>query len=216
MARWNAPEAMNRMKSVFTGPYLVVTVVPSISGSRSRCTPSRETSPPRKPPSLRAHTLSISSRNTMPFCSACATASLVTCSVSSSCSDSSLVSAARASATLMRRDFWGRPIIPFIISPRLIIWPGGMPGMSRLPTGELPVSATCTSTSLSSSSPARSMRRNLARVSPPAPSPTSAVTSLSSACNSALACTPLREDSFSMVMLTSTRSRTMLSTSRPT
>ena len=29
------------MWSVFTGPYLVETVVPSISGSRSRCTPSR-------------------------------------------------------------------------------------------------------------------------------------------------------------------------------
>ena len=29
------------MWSVFTGPYLVATVVPSISGSRSRCTPSR-------------------------------------------------------------------------------------------------------------------------------------------------------------------------------
>ena len=41
---WNAPEAMNRMWSVFTAPCLVETVVPSISGSRSRCTPSRETS----------------------------------------------------------------------------------------------------------------------------------------------------------------------------
>ena len=33
---------MNRMWSVFTGPYLVATVVPSTSGSRSRCTPSRD------------------------------------------------------------------------------------------------------------------------------------------------------------------------------
>ena len=33
---------MNRTWSVFTGPCLVVTVVPSISGSRSRCTPSRD------------------------------------------------------------------------------------------------------------------------------------------------------------------------------
>ena len=45
---WKAPEAMNRMWSVFTGPCLVETVVPSISGSRSRCTPSRVTSAPAR------------------------------------------------------------------------------------------------------------------------------------------------------------------------
>ena len=33
------------MWSVFTGPCLVATVVPSISGSRSRCTPSRDGPP---------------------------------------------------------------------------------------------------------------------------------------------------------------------------
>ena len=43
---WNAPLAMNRMCSVRTAPCLVVTLVPSISGRRSRCTPSRETSAP--------------------------------------------------------------------------------------------------------------------------------------------------------------------------
>ena len=64
---WNAPEAMNKMWSVFIGPYLVATVVPSISGSRSRWTPSRLTEPPRT--SLTA-ILSISSRKTMPFASA--------------------------------------------------------------------------------------------------------------------------------------------------
>src|SRR5947208_820483 len=37
---------MNRMWSVLIAPCLVATVVPSISGSRSRCTPSRETSAP--------------------------------------------------------------------------------------------------------------------------------------------------------------------------
>jgi hypothetical protein len=42
--RWNAPEAMNRMWSVLIIPYLVDTVVPSTSGSRSRCTPWRDTS----------------------------------------------------------------------------------------------------------------------------------------------------------------------------
>src|ERR1051325_9797558 len=62
---------MNRMWSVFIGPYLVATVVPSISGSRSRCTPSRLTEPPRT--SLTA-ILSISSRKTMPLASASASA----------------------------------------------------------------------------------------------------------------------------------------------
>ena len=39
LAWWKAPEAMNRMWSVLTAPCLVATVVPSISGKRSRCTP---------------------------------------------------------------------------------------------------------------------------------------------------------------------------------
>ena len=36
LATWKAPEAMNSTWSDLTGPYLVDTVVPSISGSRSR------------------------------------------------------------------------------------------------------------------------------------------------------------------------------------
>src|SRR5262249_30257663 len=47
LARWNAPDAMNRTWSVFTAPCLVDTVVPSISGREARCTP-----PPRKPAPL--------------------------------------------------------------------------------------------------------------------------------------------------------------------
>src|ERR1044072_7875153 len=64
LATWKAPAAMNRMWSVRTIPYLVVTVEPSTIGRRSRCTPSRETSGPR-PPS-RPATLSSSSRKTIP------------------------------------------------------------------------------------------------------------------------------------------------------
>ena len=109
-ARWNAPEAMNSTWSVFTGPYLVLTVVPSISGSRSRCTPSRDTSPPRKPPSMvRAATLSISSMNTMPLFSACDTASLVSRSLSSSRSASSCSSSRRAASTVSLRFCVGPP-----------------------------------------------------------------------------------------------------------
>ncbi len=218
-ARWNAPEAMNSMWSVFTRPYLVFTVVPSISGSRSRCTPSRETSPPRKPPSVvRAQILSISSMNTMPLFSACATASLARRSLSSSWSASSASSSLRAASTVSLRFCMGLPpIIDFIISPRLIICPGGMPGMSSWPIGLRAGSATAISISLSSNSPSRSMRRNLRRVSAAAPSPTSAVISAFLRRQFGLGLDVLaRLASRSMFRLASTRSRTMLSTSRPT
>ena len=46
LEKWKAPEAMNSTWSVRTMPYFVFTVLPSMSGSRSRCTPSRETSAP--------------------------------------------------------------------------------------------------------------------------------------------------------------------------
>ena len=92
----------------------------------------------------------------------------------------------------------------------------GMPGMSSCPIGMPCGSLIAISISRSSSSPDRSMRRNLLRVSAAAPSPTRAVISRSSAPSSACACTSFREDSRSMVMLASTRSRAMLSTSRPT
>src|SRR5258707_4304316 len=77
LAMWKAPEQMNSTWSVFTGPCLVFTVVPSINGSRSRCTPSRLPSPPPRN-SLRAVILSISSMKTMPFCSTDSRASRTT------------------------------------------------------------------------------------------------------------------------------------------
>src|SRR5579862_3649639 len=61
---WKAPAAMNSTWSVRTGPYLVVTVEPSMIGRMSRCTPSRDTSGPA-PPS-RPAILSSSSMKTMP------------------------------------------------------------------------------------------------------------------------------------------------------
>src|SRR5438034_949972 len=48
-ATWKAPAAMKRTWSVRTVPYLVVTAEPSTIGSRSRWTPSRETSGPWPP-----------------------------------------------------------------------------------------------------------------------------------------------------------------------
>ena len=55
---------MNRMWSVLTIPYFVLTVVPSTIGRMSRCTPSRLTSGPWLP--SRPATLSISSMKMMP------------------------------------------------------------------------------------------------------------------------------------------------------
>ena len=89
LATWNAPEATNNMWSVRTWPCLVATTVPSMSGSRSRWTPSRLTSAPNL--SERAQILSISSRNTMPFCSTALIAWRVTLSSSSSLSLSSSI-----------------------------------------------------------------------------------------------------------------------------
>ena len=66
---WNAPAAMNRMWSVFTGPYLVMTVLPSTIGSRSRCTPCRRHVRAVPLAARLPATLSISSRKTMPDCS---------------------------------------------------------------------------------------------------------------------------------------------------
>ena len=57
---------MNRTWSVLTMPYFVCTLEPSTIGSRSRCTPSRETSGPPSLPRSPA-ILSISSRKMMPM-----------------------------------------------------------------------------------------------------------------------------------------------------
>ena len=46
LASWNAPDAINKIWSVFIGPYFVFTVVPSIKGNKSLWTPSLDTSPP--------------------------------------------------------------------------------------------------------------------------------------------------------------------------
>src|SRR5450759_442329 len=130
---------MNRMWSVLTAPCLVDTVVPSIRGSRSRCTPSRETSPPPLRPS-RTQILSISSRNTMPLFSTALIDSCTSCSLSSSLSDSSLTRSSWESATVRRRVLVRPPILPKI-SPIEIapICPPGMPGgqMGAISIGDI-------------------------------------------------------------------------------
>src|SRR4029077_11604072 len=161
LERLNAPEAMNSTWSVFTGPYLVATVEPSTSGSRSRCTPSRETSAPRV--SWRRVTLSISSMNTMPFCSALASARILSSSSLMSLPASSSVRSLSASRTLTLRvrvrlpeRFWNIDCSCCCISSI----PGG--AMISTPIGTARISI---STSRSSSSCSRSILRNFCRVS---------------------------------------------------
>mmetsp|Transcript_20688 Transcript_20688/g.70358 ORF Transcript_20688/g.70358 Transcript_20688/m.70358 type:complete len:251 (-) Transcript_20688:35-787(-) len=109
----NAPLAMKSMCCVLTLPYLVETVVPSITGRRSRCTPSDDASALcMRSPALTI--LSISSMNTIPSLSAAATASFVTTSTPDRRSVSCSSSRGRASATvnerLSGRVFSDRPL----------------------------------------------------------------------------------------------------------
>ncbi len=203
-------------------PYLVLTVVPSTSGSRSRCTPWRDTSPP--PSSLRLAILSISSRNTMPFCSTLATALCLTSSSLSSLAASSSISSLKASCTfILRRAFlpWPRPANMVRICSVMSSMPGG-PMMSMF--GE--PAATSSSISLSSSWPSRNFLRNTWRVlesfssgwlKPISRGGGSSTSSRrSSAASSALVRTFFISDSRACLTAISARSRTMVSTSRPT
>ena len=147
------------MWSVRTMPHLVFTVEPSISGSRSRCTPSRETLAPVS--SCWLVTLSISSRKTMPVCSVTSTARprMSSSSISFDCSSS--VTALKAVLTGIRRNFL-RPL--FMLENMVFNWlvmsssPGG--AMISMPAG---CSASCNSISRSSSSPSRNFLRNIWR-----------------------------------------------------
>src|SRR3569832_2291057 len=111
LARWKAPEAMNRIWSVFTVPYFVLTVVPSTKGSKSRCTPARDTST-LPPASEREAILSISSRNTMPFCSTLAIAFCFSSSSLTRRAASSSTSSFIASLILSLRIFMRLPPMP--------------------------------------------------------------------------------------------------------
>ena len=149
------------MWSVLTIPCLVLTVQPSTSGSRSRCTPSRDTSTPAV--SCRRAILSISSMNTMPFCSALRSAWTLSSSSLTSRAASSSVRSLNASRTGSRRDFVRLPArlenMPCSCCDSSSI-PGG--AMISTPTG---TARTSTSISRSSSCPSRSILRKRCRVS---------------------------------------------------
>jgi len=230
LLRWNAPEAMNSMWSVRTMPYLVLTVVPSTSGSKSRCTPWREMSEPLD--SERDVTLSISSMKTMPFCSAFARATVLTSSSLTSLAASSSISSLTASAILTLRCF-------FLAPPAFANMPWSCSAMPSMPGGlmisnEAFGSATSSSISLSSSRPSRRRLRITWRavlsaggvdgISPKsaldAPEPRGDGTRMSSTRSSAASSARLRWRfmalSRSCLTAMSTRSRMIESTSLPT
>ncbi len=99
-------------------PYLVLTAEPSTMGSRSLCTPSRETSGPPLP-SLPA-TLSISSIKIIPDCSTLCVASLTTSSISMSFCASSCASISIASGIFTFLLFFLPGSMPPSISFRFI------------------------------------------------------------------------------------------------
>ena len=153
----------------------------------------------------------------MPFCSTDLIDSCTNCSLSSSLSDSSLIRMSWDSDTVTRRVLVRPPPILPKMSP-IEIAPICAPGMPGISNSGMPPPADCTSISisLSLSSPARSRLRKESLVVALAFSPTKALTTRSSAASWARACTSLRFLSRVWAIATSTRSRTICSTSRPT
>ena len=224
---WNAPAAMNRMWSVLSIPYLVFTVVPSIIGRMSRCTPSRLTSGPC-PPS-RPQTLSISSMKMMPDCSTRSTAWRETLSMSISFCSSSCTRYLAASDTFTRRFLlrpWNNP--GSISLTLMSISSIDEPAITSNEGDER--SRTSTSTLRSSNFPACNWMRNFSLVlfacsraaETVASSPTGCVggrrrsSKRSSAACCALSRTSTRCSSRTISTASPARSRIIDSTSRPT
>ena len=206
------------MWSVLTMPCLVLTVEPSIRGSRSRCTPSRDTSAPA--PSERLATLSSSSIKTMPFCSASARAFCLSSSSFTSFAASSSHSASKAALTdILRVLLCCWDILENILCSWLVI--SSMPGGAMISMlGRLVLSST--STSLSARSPSRNFLRSSCRVLEEESKAASRAGGnrisriRSSAASSARKRTRVISCSRYILIATSTRSRTIDSTSRPT
>ena len=169
LATWKAPEAMNRMWSVFTGPCLVEMVVPSISGRRSRCTPSRLDVRAARGPRGRRSCRSRRGRRCRSFStdgSPPGTSSSLSSSLSALLVDQRLVG-------LLHGDAAGLGAAAQRLAEHLADDSSRRPTRracraSRTSACRLPVSRTSISISLSSSSPARSLRRKLSRVVGPA------------------------------------------------
>ena len=165
-----------------TGPYFVLTVVPSISGSKSLCTPSLDTSPPILSPL--AETLSISSKNTIPLFSVESFACLIILSCSIILSDSCAINISCDSFTFIFFFLpFGPPDLPSI-SPIFTIpmLAPGIPGISKLGIPD-EVSLTSISISFLSKSPDLNLFLKLSRVAKLAFLPTRASNTFSSAAN---------------------------------
>ena len=207
---------MNNIWSVFIGPCFVFTVVPSIKGNKSLCTPSLETSPPTL--SLLADTLSISSKKTMPLSSADFFASSTILSSSIILSDSWATKISWDSFTVI---FFFLPFLLPIdlpsISPIFTIptFAPGIPGISKLGIVD-PVLITSISILLLSRSPFLSLFLKLSLVATDALFPTNASKTFSSANNWALANTSFLLFSLSIAIAISMRSLIICSTSLPT
>ena len=214
---------MKRIWSVRIIPYLVFTVVPSTIGSRSRCTPWRDTSAPCT--SLRLAILSISSRNTMPLASTLAIALSFNSSSLTRRAASSSASARSASRTFSLR-VRRRPLPRFWNIDWICCVSSSMPGWAST-SSCADGAASSISTSFSSISPSRSFLRIFCRV-PPSPSRSasrpvrsraggsSTSSSRSSAASSARARTLRISASRVCFTAISARSRMIESTSRPT
>ncbi len=217
---------MNRMWSVRTRPYRVLTVVPSMIGRRSRWTPSRLTSGPR-PPS-RPAILSTSSRKMMPECSTRSMARRATWSISTRRFSSSSIRNSRASLIFTRRFLDLPPQRPGI---RSWMWMpiSSTPALEKTSKGGAIFSLTSSSSVRSSSRPSRSCFRSFSRVSwKRTYSPSTAALSLrlsggssmsrifSSTLLAALSRTSSIFSCLTMSTEMRTRSRIMDSTSRPT
>ena len=200
----------------------MLTVLPSIRGSRSRCTPSRETSD--EVFSERLATLSISSMKTMPFCS---TVWMAFCLISSSLTSlaaSSSRTCFMASATFILRVLrLSEDMLENMFCSWLVI--SSMPGGAMIST-PAPLLRRSISISLSSSSPSRSFLRNSWRVEESSVFWLSSLKSRgggirasrmrSSAASMARCSWRFISFSRSILMAISARSRIMDSTSRPT
>ena len=207
---------MNRMWSVFTAPCLVETVVPSISGSRSRCTPSRDTSAPTRPSRagdlvdlVEEHDAVVLDRLDRLLHELVLVEQLV-----GFLADQGFVGFLHGDAARLGAL---PPILPKISPIEMApICAPGMPGISNIGMPP-PDGCTSISISLSFSSPARKLlaERVLGGGGWRPGRPARRRTRSSAAC-SARACTSLRLRSRVSAMPTSTRSRTICSTSRPT
>ena len=206
-------------------------------GNKSLCTPSRDTSGPWVPflPAI----LSISSRKIIPDCSTRAMASLMTLSISTSPWASSCAIISRASGTFTRRRLVDLGNIPPSISLKLMPI-SSIPTLEKISTMGMLRSATSRSTYRLSSLPLRNMLRSFSLVEDV--SSLAWVTSSngislassfaggglvsdlgsnrssirSSAICMALPCTPSWALTLYVFMVSSTRSLTIDSTSRPT